>query len=140
LTLTIEEANRRLKDTLPGTLGIEFAELERGHAANLLAIRPQHLAPNGYLHAATVVALADTCCGIGALASLPDGASSFTTIELKTNFIGTAVEGVIRCVAELAHSGRTTQLWDAKVTDEAQQRTLALFRCTQLILYPRENG
>jgi 1,4-dihydroxy-2-naphthoyl-CoA hydrolase len=140
LTLTIEEANRRFKGTLPGTLGIEFVELARGHAANFLAIRPDHLAPNGYLHAATVVALADTCCGIGALASLPAGASNFTTIELKTNFIGTAVEGVIRCVAELAHSGRTTQLWDAKVTDEAQQRTLALFRCTQLILYPRENG
>ena len=87
-----------------------------------------------------MVALADTCCGIGALASLPDGANSFTTIELKTNFVGTTVEGVIRCVAELAHSGRTTQLWDAKVTDETQQRTLALFRCTQLILYPRQNG
>ena len=140
MTLTIEEANRRCKDTFPGTLGIEFIELERGHSANRLAIRPEHLAPNGYLHAATVVALADTCCGIGALASLPDGANSFTTIELKTNFVGTAAEGVIRCVAELAHSGRTTQLWDAKVTDDAQQRTLALFRCTQLILYPRKNG
>jgi uncharacterized protein (TIGR00369 family) len=137
LILTIEEANRRCKGTLPGTLGIEFIELKRGHAASLLAIRPEHLAPNGYLHAAAVVALADTCCGIGSLASLPDGANSFTTIELKTNFVGTAVEGVIRCVAELAHSGRTTQLWDAEVTDEAQQHTLALFRCTQLILYPR---
>ena len=139
LTLTIEEANRRCKGALPGTLGIEFVELRRGHAANLLAIRPELLAPNGYLHAATVVALADTCCGLGALASLPDGANNFTTIELKTNFMGTAVEGVIRCVAELVHSGRTTQLWDAKVTDEARQRTLALFRCTQLILYPRQN-
>lgn len=140
MTLTIEEANRRCKDTLPGMLGVEFIELERGHAASLLAIRSEHLAPNGYLHAATVVALADTCCGLGALASLPDGANSFTTIELKTNFIGAAVEGVIRCVAELVHSGRTTQVWDAKVTDETQQRTLALFRCTQLILYPRQNG
>ncbi len=140
MTLTIEEANRRCKDTLPGMLGVEFIELERGHAASLLSIRSEHLAPNGYLHAATVVALADTCSGLGALASLPDGANSFTTIELKTNFIGAAVDGVIRCVAELVHSGRTTQVWDAKVTDEAQQRTLALFRCTQLILYPRQNG
>ncbi len=140
MILTIEEANRRCKGTLPGALGIEFIELERGHAASLLPIRPEHLAPNGYLHAAIVVALADTCCGIGALASLPDGADSFTTIELKTNFVGTVVEGVIRCVAELAHGGRTTQLWDAKVTDEAQQRTLALFRCTQLLLYPRQQG
>ena len=140
MTLTIEEANRRCKDTLPGMLGVEFIELERGHAASLLAILSEHLAPNGYLHAATVVALADTCCGLGALASLPDGANSFTTIELKTNFIGAAVDGVIRCVAELVHSGRTTQVWDAKVTDEAQQRTLALFRCTKLILYPRQNG
>ena len=36
-----------------------------------------------------------------------------------------------------AHLGRTTQVWDAVVFDEASMRTLALFRCTQMVLYPR---
>jgi uncharacterized protein (TIGR00369 family) len=91
----------------------------------------------GYLHAATVIALADTTCGYGTIADLPGGAQNFTTIELKSNFLGTAREGVISCIATIVHSGRTTQVWDAQVADEARDKTIALFRCTQLILYPR---
>ncbi len=134
---TFEDANKRIQGTLPGVLGIEFFELERGSVAGRLTLRPEHLAPNGYLHAATVIALADTCCGNGTLARLPDGAENFTTVELKSNFLGTAREGTIVCRARMAHGGRRTQVWDATVTDESEQRTLALFRCTQIILYSR---
>src|SRR5207244_3197767 len=104
-----------------------------------LAVRPEHLAPNGYLHAGAVIGLADSACGFGTMASLPEGAIGFTTIELKTNFLGTARDGELRTTARLAHGGRTTQVWDAAVTDESG-KTLALFRCTQLLLYPREKG
>jgi uncharacterized protein (TIGR00369 family) len=99
-------------------------------------LRDELLAPNGYLHAGTVVALADSACGYGCIASLPPGANGFTTIELKTNFLGTALEGTLRCEAKRVHGGRTTQVWDAIVTNEAG-KTLALFRCTQLLLYSR---
>jgi uncharacterized protein (TIGR00369 family) len=101
-----------------------------------LPLREELLAPNGYLHAGTVVALADSACGYGCIASLPDGASGFTTIELKTNFLGTALDGTVSCRSALVHGGRTTQVWDATVEDDAD-KVLALFRCTQLILYPR---
>jgi 1,4-dihydroxy-2-naphthoyl-CoA hydrolase len=93
------------------------------------------LALNGYLHAATVVALADTACGYGCVMSLPEGASGFTTAELKANFIGTAREGGVSCDARLVHGGRTTQVWDAEVKSEAAGKAIALFRCTQIILY-----
>jgi uncharacterized protein (TIGR00369 family) len=96
-------------------------------------VTEQHLAPNGYLHAAAVIALADTCCGYGSILNLPEGGTGFTTIELKTNFLRTAHEGTIACAARLVHSGRTTQLWDATVTDP-DGRPMALFRCTQLVL------
>ena len=99
-------------------------------------VRPQILAPNGYLHAATIVALADTSCGYGCLAHLPADASNFTTVELKTNFLGTAREGTIACVARPVHLGRMTHVWDATVVRKDDQRTIALFRCTQMILYP----
>jgi uncharacterized protein (TIGR00369 family) len=124
------------RDYLPGLLGLEFQSVSRGRVTSRLVLRKEHLAPNGYLHAATVVALADTSCGYGTVASLPDGARGFTTIELKTNFIGTALDGMIACEATLAHAGRTTQVWDAKVTHEATARVIALFRCTQFVLYP----
>ncbi len=136
---TIEELNARNVGRLPDLLGVEITRTEPGRAAGRLPVRPDLLAPNGYLHAASVVALADTCCGFGAVASLPEGARGFTTIELKSNFLGTARAGTLECEATMAHGGRTTQVWDATVTDAAGDRTIALFRCTQLILYPRES-
>jgi 1,4-dihydroxy-2-naphthoyl-CoA hydrolase len=122
---------------LPDHLGLEWTRLERGAVDGRFVVREHHIAPNGYLHAASVIALADTACGYGCMASKPDGASGFTTIELKSNFLGTLLQGAVACEARLAHGGRTTQVWDATVRDEATGKTLALFRCTQMILYPR---
>lgn len=119
---------------LPGLIGIEVDEIEEGHVRMHLPLREELLAPNGYLHAGTLVALADSACGYGCIASLPDGASGFTTIELKTNFLGTALSGTLTCESKQIHGGRTTQVWDAAVKDESG-KTLALFRCTQLLLY-----
>lgn len=126
--------NERGAGHLPGLLGLEFREVAPGRASARLVLRHDHLAPNGYLHAATVVALADTACGYGTMASLPEGTSRFTTIELKANFLGTVLQGSIACEATLVHGGRTTQVWDARVTDEATGRVIALFRCTQILL------
>jgi len=133
---TLDHLNARSQGTLPGLIGIEFTAIEPGRAASRLPLRPELLAPNGYLHAAVIIAIADTTCGYGTFTDLPEGAQSFTTIELKTNFLGTAREGTIACVATRVHNGRTTQIWDAQVTDESSGKTIALFRCTQLILYP----
>jgi uncharacterized protein (TIGR00369 family) len=131
------EWNALSRGHLPGLVGVEILGIEPGRVRSRLPIRPEHGAPNGYLHAATVVALADTSCGYGCVASLPDGATGFTTIELKTNYLGTVREGAIACEASLAHGGRTTQVWDARVTDEGTGKAIALFRCTQMLLYPR---
>ena len=122
------------RDRLPGLLGIQIDEIEEGHVRMHLPLRPELLAPNGYLHAGTVVALADSACGYGCIASLPDGATGFTTIELKTNFLATVLEGTLLVESRRAHAGRTTQVWDATVSSEGG-KTLALFRCTQLLLY-----
>jgi uncharacterized protein (TIGR00369 family) len=119
----------------PGLLGIEVLEVASGRTRMRLDIEPKHLAPNGYLHAGVVVGLADSACGYGCVASFPAGVTNFATIELKTNFLGTATDGSIECVATLTHGGRTTQVWDAEVT--ASDRVIALFRCTQLLLSPR---
>ena len=120
---------------LPGLLGIDVIELDRGHSRLSLQIEQKHLASNGYLHAATVIALADTACGYGCVASFPAGASGFTTLELKSNHLGTALSGVLTADANLVHGGRTTQVWDAVVSSPENAKPVALFRCTQLILY-----
>jgi uncharacterized protein (TIGR00369 family) len=118
----------------PGLLGIDFEEAGDGYVRARLELHDKHMAPNGYLHAGTVVGLADSACGYGCILNLPDAATGFTTIELKTNFLRSAQAGAtLDCEARLVHGGRTTQLWDATVTDPDGRRT-ALFRCTQLVL------
>jgi 1,4-dihydroxy-2-naphthoyl-CoA hydrolase len=120
---------------LPGLVGVEIVSVEPKLVHSRLAVRREVMAPNGFLHAATVIALADTSCGYGCVANLPEGASGFTTIELKANFLGTAREGVIACRATPVHLGRTTQVWDAEVGLEGEARRIALFRCTQMVLW-----
>ena len=123
---------------LPGHMGLELVELEEGLALMRCEITEVHMAPNGYLHAASIVALADTAAGYGTVASFPARATGFTTIELKANFVGTLLEGAMKAEARLTHGGRTTQVWDVDVTAEESGKSLGLFRCTQMILYPPE--
>ncbi len=130
----VEALNQRGNGRLPGLFGFRIMAVEQGLLVAELDIRPELLAPNGFLHAATVVALADTACGYGCIAHLPEGADNFTTVELKSNFIGTAREGTLTCVAKPVHMGRTTQVWDATVTRHSDGGTIALFRCTQMVL------
>ena len=134
---TLEQFNQRGEGHLPGHLGIVFTQVAPSEVRAELAVKKSTLAPNGYLHAGSVVTLADTCAGYGCMANLPEGATGFTTIELKSNHLGTAIEGTIECVATPAHLGRTTQVWDAVVTHRETGKTLALFRCTQMLLHPK---
>lgn len=134
---TPEQLNRLGVGHFPGYLGIEITRVGNGEVAARLEIKPHHMAPNGFLHAGSVVTLADTACGYACRVSLPEGAENFTTLELKSNHLGTAREGVINVVAKAAHLGRTTQVWDAVVTNAATGKTIAIFRCTQMILYPK---
>ena len=124
-----------MEGRLPGLFGIELVSIEHGSAVARMDVRPEHLAPNDFLHAGAVVTLADSTCGMACLASLPDGVAGFTTVELKSNFLRSAREGdSLRCVSRLVHGGRTTQVWDAVVARESDDRELALFRCTQYLL------
>jgi 1,4-dihydroxy-2-naphthoyl-CoA hydrolase len=131
---SIERLTERQRGRLPDLLGIRTIALDQGTLTAELTVRPELLAPNGFLHAATVVGLADTACGYACLAHLPETAKNFTTVELKSNFVGTATEGTLRAVATAVHLGRSTQVWDATVYDPDGKAT-AYFRCTQLVLY-----
>ena len=122
---------------LPGHLGVEILTVSAALVESRMSVQKNVMAPNGYLHAASVVALADTSCGYGCVALLPEGAKGFTTVELKSNFLGTAREGSIYCRATPVHLGSTTQVWDAVVTNEATGAKIALFRCTQMVLWPK---
>jgi uncharacterized protein (TIGR00369 family) len=135
--VTLEQLNGIGIGKLPGHLGILITQVDESEVRAELAINEIHMAPNGFLHAGTVVTLADTCAGYGCIVNLPPGATGFTTIELKSNHLGTAKEGIILASAKPVHLGKTTQVWDTSVTRSESGKTIALFRCTQMILYAK---
>ena len=117
--------------------GIIITHIGATEVRSELPVKQSLMAPNGFLHAGSVVTLADTSAGYGCGANLPQGATGFTTIELKSNHLGTARDGTIECTAKAAHLGKTTQVWDAVVTHRESGKTIALFRCTQMVLYAK---
>lgn len=135
--ISAEQFNQRGVGKLPGHLGIQITHVDDREVRAEMPVQEFLMAPNGFLHAGSIVTLADTSAGYGCVANLPAGAAGFTTVELKSNHLGTALSGMVDCVATAVHLGKTTQVWDATVTHRDTGKTMALFRCTQMILYPK---
>lgn len=138
--LTPEHFNSRHVEYLPGLLGIVIHYVGPSEVRAELAVKKSLMAPNEFLHAGTVITFADTCAGYGCRANLPEGATGFTTIETKSNHLGTARSGTLECVAKAVHLGKMTQVWDASVTHRETGKIIAMFRCTQMVLYPKADA
>ena len=123
--------------TFLNLLGIEILH-DEPEPRGRFTVRHDLIAGTGYLWAPVVVALADALCAFGVSRHWPDGAVSFTTVESKSNFVGSAREGhVVTGSSRAMHLGRTTQVWDASVVNETTGQPMAAYRCTQLLLYER---
>ncbi|MFV0474291.1 MAG: PaaI family thioesterase [Pikeienuella sp.] len=136
-TIPLDQWNERLKGRFPGLIGMRLLKVEPDEVIGAFDVHEALLAPNGYLHAGSLVTLADTCCGCGTMRTLPEGATSFTTIDLSSNFLSSAREGEALCSATPLHLGGRTQVWDAAVTSSATGRKMAQFRCVQMVLRPK---
>ena len=127
--------NNQSDDHFPGLLGVKITQVQEGMLEGEMPIKKEFFAPNGYLHAGSIVTFADSLAGYSSVAHLPDKAKSFTTIELKSNFVGATKEGNLIGKCEAEHLGRTTHIWRVSVHDGTTQKKIALFICTQLIIY-----
>ncbi len=136
-TTHVDGFNQISQGLLPGHLGVEFTHAEPDRIEAFLQIEQHHLNPSGFLHGGTVVSLADTLAGYATVINLPKGATGFTTIELKTNFLSTAANGKLYGRAKPVHIGRSTQVWDVNTWREADQKITAHFRCTQMVFFAK---
>lgn len=134
---SVERLNASNRGKLPDWIGLVVTDVADGRVEGGFSVTPELIAPNGFLFAGALLTVADLLCAYGVGTAWPEGATGFTTVEVKCNFLGTAREGQVRCTASLVHGGRTTQVWDAELVSADSGRRMALFRCTQLILYPR---
>ena len=133
----VQQLNDFARDRHPGLCGVEILVCQPDLVTGRLPVTRELVAGTGFLWAPVIVTLADWLCAAGTGANIPEG-SSFTTIELKTNFLGTVREGgAVTARAVPVHRGRTTQVWDVEVADESNGKPIALFRCTQMVLAAR---
>lgn len=133
----VDELNSFARTKHPGQVGITLDRCEADYVSGKFTVTEPVVAGTGFLWAPVVITLADWLCAAGMSPNLEPG-TSFTTVELKTNFLGSAKEGeVVSGVAKPKHKGRTTHVWDVEVKNETSGRVIALFRCTQMILYPK---
>ena len=132
-----DDLNEFFGPLAPGLHGVVFDDATPGRVEGHIDVVPELIAGTGFLFAPAIISLADTLCAAGCSDNIPEG-NSFTTVELKTNFMSSARVGerVVR-VATPAHLGGLTHVWDVVVTNETSGKTMALFRCTQMVLKPR---
>lgn len=104
-TSDLDAINAVSAGKLPGLVGLVITNGDPSQVEGHIEVREDLLAPNGFLHAASIIALVDSLCGYGAMANLPDGAVGFTTVELKSNFMGTARDGRVLGEAKPVHWG-----------------------------------
>ncbi len=131
----VARANQRIQGTFAGVLGMEFTHLAPDRVEATLKVRQDHKQPWGIVHGGAVMTLADTVAGAGAYMNLGEGQET-VTVELKINLIGAVRDGTIRAEALPIHRGRTTTIWETRITDETA-RLIAVSLSTHLVLDQR---
>ena len=129
------EMNSRIAGAFPDLLGVRFVETGEERVVAELTIRDDLRTIGGALHGGTLMAFADTVGAAATIVNLPPGATT-TTIESKTNFFAAGRSGVVRAESTPLHRGRTTMVWQTRITDESG-KLLSLTIQTQMVLAPR---
>ncbi len=120
---------------LDATLGVKYERLDPEEVVATLEVGPAHHQPLGYLHGGTSVALAESVASVGATLNAPEGSAAFG-MEINANHLRPLQSGLLRASARPLHRGRTSQVWEVKITDE-NGRLICVARCTLAVVAER---
>jgi uncharacterized protein (TIGR00369 family) len=121
------------KGTLIETLGIEITEIGHGRVVATMPVDHRTHQPFGLLHGGASVALAETVASIGAYVLVDHETESVAGLEINANHIRVVRSGTVTATGTVLHRGKTTMVWDIKITDE-QQRLVCVSRCTIAVM------
>ena len=132
-TKILQVCNGVRKNTLMETLEIEYTDVGENFLVARMPVGPRVYQPDGVLHGGATVALAES---VGSAASYVflDGSSFIVRgIEIAANHVRSVKEGYVFAKASIVHKGRTTQLWEIRITDE-EDRLISLCKLTTIAL------
>lgn len=126
--MDVSQMKSEYAQTLIGTLGIELEEATLQRVVATMPVDHRTLQPFGILHGGASVALAETVASIGAVLNAGEGRTA-VGMEINANHIRSKRDGRVRAVATPAHIGRSSSVWEVKITDEAG-KLVCVSRCT----------
>jgi uncharacterized protein (TIGR00369 family) len=116
----LELSKEMCKNTLMETLDIEFTEVGDDYLIAKMPVTPKVHQPDGVLHGGASVALAESVGSMASYVFLNTKEFFIRGIEISANHLKSKAEGFVFAKATFLHKGRTTQLWEIRITDEAQ--------------------
>lgn len=128
---------KMIKDTLIEALGIEITHLEKGKVIATMPVDGRTKQPMGLLHGGASVALAETVASVGAYELVDKEIEGVAGLEINANHVRPITEGFVTAVGTVLHQGKSTMVWDIKITDE-QDRLICVSRCTMAVIKLRK--
>ncbi|GAM14409.1 PaaI family thioesterase [Mesobacillus selenatarsenatis] len=126
-----------LNNTLLGSLGIEITELQKGKVIATMPVDDRTRQPFGLLHGGASVALAETVASVGAFELVDKENEVVVGLEINANHIRAKKAGLVTAVGTVLHQGKTTMVWDIKITDE-DEKLVCVSRCTIAVIKRRK--
>lgn len=125
-----------MKNTMAEALGMELLEISSGKVVMTMPVDPRTHQPLGLLHGGASVALAETAASIGGWYLVMNEGKAVVGQEINANHLRSVRSGKVKAVAEVIHQGKTSQVWQIKIYDEAE-RIVCISRCTLAVILPR---
>ncbi|WP_144554648.1 hotdog fold thioesterase [Bacillus sp. X1(2014)] len=122
-----------IENTLLHSLGIEITLVEKGRVMATMPVDERTRQPFGLLHGGASVALAETVASVGAYELVDKETEAVAGLEINANHVRPKTEGEVTAIATVLYQGKSTQVWDIKITDE-QDRMICISRCTMAVI------
>lgn len=113
-------------------LGVEFTELAPEQVVATMPVDKRHHQPLGYLHGGVSVVLAESVASVGGVLNCPPGKAVFGS-EISASHVRPKKSGLLTAVGTPIHVGRTSQVWDIRISDE-EERLVCVSRCTVAVV------
>ncbi|CAM3777328.1 PaaI family thioesterase [Mesobacillus zeae] len=122
-----------IENTLMNALGIEITKIEKGLVTAKMPVDGRTRQPFGLLHGGASVALAETAASVGAYELADKETEAVVGLEINANHIRSVREGWVTATGTILHQGKSTMVWEIKITDEEDQ-LICISRCTMAII------
>ncbi len=122
-----------IQNTLIEALGIEITNIEPGKVIAKMPVDGRTRQPFGLLHGGASVALAETVASVGAYELVDKETEATVGLEINANHIRPVKEGFVTAIGTVLHQGKSTMVWDIKITDD-QDRLVCVSRCTMAVI------